>query len=365
VTNDSVITSRGRNARTLAALLAGAWRNVPPVVNQSVEDLAAVVPLLLGSGTAALGWWRVRNSDLSTSTAATSLQNAYRFQVLEGSLHCREIKEVFALLRSVGVEPILIKGWAIGRLYPKGLRPSGDIDLYVHPQQQRLAMCMIRDRESTRYGVDFQHQELTGMDEKGIDRLYKRSLLVGLDGLDVRVMGPEDHLRFLCIHLLRHGAWRPLWLCDVSVALETRRANFDWDCALGKSRRHADWIACAIGLARYLLGAQLRDTPVAHRANNLPSWLLPNVLKEWEAPYAINQAPLNYRMPMANYFRKPTGILKDLRARWPNPIEATISVDGPFNEMPRLFFQLAESILRTTGFIARLPRLLKKRESEN
>ena len=46
----------------------------------------------------------------------------------------------------------------------------------------------------------------------------------------------EDQLRQLCLHLLRHGACRPLWLCDVAVMLESLPGDFDWDRCLGGDR---------------------------------------------------------------------------------------------------------------------------------
>jgi hypothetical protein len=50
---------------------------------------------------------------------------------------------------------------------------------------------------------------------------------VELNGAKIRILGAEDHLRLLCLHLLKHGAWRPLWLCDVAAALESRPSSFD------------------------------------------------------------------------------------------------------------------------------------------
>jgi hypothetical protein len=47
-------------------------------------------------------------------------------------------------------------------------------------------------------------------------------------------------------------------------------------------------------------------------------------------------------------------LLKALRTRWPNPIEATVGTRGPFNNWPRLPFQIGESLLRTASFAARL-----------
>jgi hypothetical protein len=56
----------------------------------------------------------------------------------------------------------------------------------------------------------------------------------------------------------------------------------------GRNKRRADWIACVIGLANRLLGAELRDVPVEYRANSLPRWLISSVLKQWSTPYPPN-----------------------------------------------------------------------------
>lgn len=166
-----------------------------------------------------------------------------------------------------------------------------------------------------------------GLEEFGYpdeDEFFANSQLVKLGDVDVRVSCPEHSLRILCLHLLRHGAFRPLWLCDIAVAVESRPREFDWDRCLGTNKRVADWIACTIGLAHQLLGARVDDTPVARRAKNLPSWLIPNVLKQWETPFAKDHGMGRHRAPMAKYLRDSRGLLTDLRNRWPNPIEATV-----------------------------------------
>ncbi len=60
-----------------------------------------------------------------------------------------------------------------------------------------------------------------------------QSRLVDLDGVLVRIPSDEHHLRILCLHLLYHGAWRPLWLCDIGASIEQIDAEFDWDVFLG------------------------------------------------------------------------------------------------------------------------------------
>ena len=336
----------------VAAVLAGAWRPSPPPLSLSYAELAEDAPLLLGTGGASLGWWRIRSSSLGTSSPGFQLHQAYRLHTLVAAVHERAIQRIVTLLRAAGVEPLLAKGWAVARLYPEpGLRPYGDVDLWVRPGQYGPAVAALRNSAPLGCAVDL-HQRCFELKDRTPDELYARSLVVGLGEVDVRILGPEDHLRFLCVHMLAHGAWRPLWLCDIGAALESRPADFDWDCCLGGNKRRADWVACALGLAHRLLGARLDGTPVA-RTSHLPRWLVPTVLREWGAGY-------RHREPLAAYLRHPAGVLEALRLCWPNPILATVEVGGPFNELPRLPFQLGQCLSRTAQIAAELAGSLRK-----
>jgi hypothetical protein len=338
----------------IAQILAQSWRESPPPPECSAEELTGITPLLLGSGAAALAWWRVRYSELQTSAEALELQQAYHHFTLEADLHERDIKHVFTLLRAAGVEPLLIKGWASARLYPEhGMRVYGDIDLCVRPEQHEAALEVTKSPECKQYNVDLVYDELSRLDNRSFDELYARSQPLTIDEVQVRIPSPEDHLRIQCLHLLKHGAWRPLWLCDVAAAVENRAEDFDWDLCLGKDRRKADWIACTIGLAQQLLGAEVEDTPVAGRAKHLPGWLIPAVLKQWQKPCAADHHPPEL---MLATLRNRTGLLQALRDRWPDPIQATIWMGGSFNELPRLPYQLRYFQAQATRFLARLSR---------
>ena len=124
--------------------LAGAWRPAPPPLPLSAGELAQVTPLLLKTGAGALGWWRVRSSELRDSPAAEQRHQAYRLHTILAAHHEGQLKQVVHVLRSAGVEPLLAKGWAVGRPYPEpGLRPYGDIDLCVQPEQYPAAMAAL------------------------------------------------------------------------------------------------------------------------------------------------------------------------------------------------------------------------------
>jgi hypothetical protein len=71
-----------------------------------------------------------------------------------------------------------------------------------------------------------------------------------------------------------------------------------------------------------------------------------NVLQQWNRPFAIHQPPMSHPIPMTDLFRHPSGLIEGLRQRWPNPIIATISVNGRFNNLPRLPYQMANCFSR-------------------
>jgi hypothetical protein len=291
---------------------------------------------------------------LKQSPVGCTFRQAYRFQTLQAELQAREIAGIFANLRSAGVEPILIKGWATARCYAGcGLRPSGDIDLLIRPSQAAIAAEVIDSTPPAGFNVDLRHREFDKMNLGRLEKLWDRSRLVQLG---IRVLAAEDHLAFICLHMLRHGAWRPLWLCDIAAELESRPADFDWALCLG-GRRQAGWIARAIELAHQLIGARVNDTPMASSAGRSPAWLVREVLKQWANPDPREHMALDYREPFARSLATlslatPSSLAAEVRARWPNPIQATISVGGPLNDLPRLPFQIGNGLVRLTRLMA-------------
>jgi Uncharacterised nucleotidyltransferase len=342
--------------KLIATVLAGSWRQFPSPLEISAEQLEIVTPSLLASGAAALAWKRVNSSQFRTSPAAIELEQAYRLHSLQSAIHEGDIQNILTLLKRAGIEPVLVKGWAIARLYPEsGLRPYGDIDLCVHPKQFEAAKAALSS-EANIHQVDL-HQGFAKLDTQSWDELYTRSRLLKIEAAEVRVLGPEDHLRALCFHFLREGAWRALWLCDIAVAVESRSANFDWDLFMGRDPKRREWFACAIALAHHLLEADLDGVPDAITEKRPPRWLVPAVLKAWEVRAMLHR----HSTPMTSLWRSASHVLKpaNLRTHWPNAIEGTIGVNGPFNEMPRLPFQLGNCAVRALDYLRHLPSMMR------
>jgi len=336
----------------LAAALAGSWRASPPEPELSGGELARIVPLLVGSGAAALAWWKVRNSSLQDCEAAEALRQTYRGQALQSALQEWEVGHVFALLRSADVEPVLLKGRAAAMLYPeRSLRPPGDIDLCVRPERYEAARAALWGPGRVGTSVtDLRHDGDALSGAGGWDAFYARTRLMDLNGAEVRVLGREDQLRFLCLHLLRHSAYRPLWLCDVAAALESAPPDFDWEVALGEGGLMRNRVVCVLDLACRLLGARREGTPEEARAVRAPPWLVAEVLRQWERPTTADHLP---REPMAVSLRNPARALPALLSRWPDPIRAFVGLNRPFDERARLPGQLKFYVVRSAAFLSR------------
>jgi hypothetical protein len=313
-------------------------------------DLGEIAWLLLRSGGAGLVWRRLRELPAAASPEADRLRQAYRLHLLRATVHERDLRRALGILHAVGIEPLLVKGWAVARWYPEpGLRPYGDVDLCVRPQELQAAQAALAD-ECT---VDL-HCGLPPLDDRPLQDVWRRSVPLTGDGFVVATPGREDHLRYLCLHALSHGICRPLWLADLGAAVETAEA-LDWDRVLSGDERRTEWVICALGLASRLLGARLMGAPARVAEARLPRWLIPSVLEGWGRP---TTAPGN-RTPMAYYLRRPAGALAALRTRWPSAVEASIGRGAAFDERPRLPIQLAECVSRTLGFARRAPALLR------
>lgn len=341
----------------VATFLTGSWRADPPPLDLSAEVVEKIAPLLIPTGAGALGWWRLRNTELDALDAIDQLHQAFRLYTLESRVNQAKIAEVFAVFRSHRVEPVLIKGWAAARYYPdKGLRPYGDIDICVRREEFQSAERAIATLDPVRFRIDLH----TGFARFGVhedEELFKRSQLVKIDQTDVRILCPEDHLRVVCFHMMREGAWRALWLVDVAAALESQPQDFNWNYFLGDERQAAPLVN-AIGLAQQLLGAKGANIPERLYSIQYPRWLVSTVLNEWgsTAPSMIGR----HDASMLAHLRRREGLLAGLGHRWPNAIEATTTMRAPFNNLPRLPFQISNSLYRLGSFIAQLPRTWKK-----
>jgi hypothetical protein len=350
----TVADSTLARGQAVAAILAGAWRRAPAPVQMTLATLEAIAPLLAGSGAGGLAWQRLSASALRATPAARELRQHYRWQTLQAVEREEAIRVLWRRLHAAGVEPLLIKGWSSACLYPHpGLRPCGDVDVCVPGDRMAAAMAALSG-PALPCAVDL-HSDVPDLQDRSWEELLRRSRWLALDDVAVRVLGYQDQLRLLCLHLARHGMARPLWLCDVGACLESLPVDFDWeDCWWGEAYL-ARWLACVLGLVHRLLDGPAAVGPVEL---SVPTWVERAVLWCWGTGPG---------WPLRHYLCQPLEVWRRVRYHGISPNHGSMAIKaalqlrlGPHRWLPLLQVQLAAFVRRKVPHV--LERLLRPRK---
>jgi hypothetical protein len=328
--------------RLIARWLARSWQSALPEPDFTLAPPDDIAAFLLKTGAGALAWARLRGSKRTdTSPLLDPFRQAYRLHVVQAALHECNLRGLIRELNRHSIPFLLTKGWTVARAYPEpGLRPYGDIDLAVPPKRlERVHQILLATKD--RYGPVDLHPAVPDLPDRTWEQLWNRRQQIGMDGALCCCLGREDQLRHLCLHAVRHGMWRPLWLCDVAVLLDKTPADFDWSLCLDGLPWQTDWVLAAFGLASRLLGTTVRQESIARRADALAQRWEAVVLREWGS-FRQGDSHNRDRRPIASYLRRPSGIAKAIQCRWPNPIEAAFKTGAsPHSRIPQWVRQAA------------------------
>ncbi len=276
-----------------------------------------------------------------------------RWLILREKVSEESIKAAFRLFRENGIEPILIKGWAAAREYPASYqRRFNDIDLCVAPEDFEKSLGIISGVEGNKLNIDL-HKGLRHLDKVKWERLFLNSEIVRLDDVGVRILRAEDHLRILCVHWLTDGGADKEKLLDIYYLLENSAEKFDWNyCfeAIDKNRR--DWIVKTVALVERFYKSDAAKLPFRAELGSVPEWFLRALEKEWASDtklldiHAISQNREELWRQLKKRFR-------------PNPIQATVLMEGKFNEAPRFYYQIGSFFIRLKPSVGKAIRKIK------
>jgi len=325
----------------MAAALAGSWRTEPPAPDVGT-DLASLVPGLLEAGAGGLAWWKGSQAGRDDLSLAPALHDIFRYQVARFRITEGYLVDAIGALKAHGVEPILGKGWAVANAYARpGLRPAGDLDLYVRESEFDRANVAVASIGSP---VDL-HRGCPEVDPS-FEAVFDRTVIRSCGEVPVRCFGPADHLRLVIRHLLRHGAWRSLWLCDAAALIEFE--PLDWSLALAGPEVVSSWMAAVVRLARDLLEVRIpASAPESLRSDPAPEWLLVAILGAWGRPFT----PHGRRVPMGDPLNGPFDLARRLKERWPNSIEAAMELGLSADTPPPKTLKLRASLRRASRYL--------------
>lgn len=266
-------------------------------------------------------------------------KNDFYWFTLQNRYNELKISKAFQFLEARGFEPVLIKGWAAARYYPEiWQRQFLDIDLCVAPELYAEAKGALKTSEGKTLNIDL-HKGLRHLDTVAWEDLFENTVNENIENQNVRVLRAEDHLRVLCVHWLTDGGAYKNRLWDIYYLINNRSNAFDWErCLDTVSEKRRRWLICCIGLAHRYLGLDIENTPISKEAKNLPVWLIETVEKEWRTEIKLR--------PIYTCLNDRKIFWEQVKKRIPpNPIQATVEMDGEFDDANRLYYQIG-SVLR-------------------
>ena len=273
-----------------------------------------------------------------------------KFKILSFRVNEKMLAGLFAALQEINAEAIVIKGWAAARNYDRPWeRAPGDIDLMVDPS----AVDISKQLEGLNLGIDL-HLGPRHLDTLSFHDLYDRSLAVETDGVRVRILSPEDHLRVMCVHWLTDGGERKERLWDIYWAVKNRPEGFDWDkCLNTVSAKRRRWVLCTIGMAGKHLGLKLEGIPVAAKELEVPEWLDRAVQDRWEE--GVTHIPIHRTLNNRKAF------IAQLKKRFPpNPVMAVIGMEGSLDARTRTHYQVGYVLKQAGPSLKRLIRMVTR-----
>jgi hypothetical protein len=250
------------------------------------------------------------------------------------------IKSAFRLFRAGGVEPILIKGWAAALEYPeKFQRNFSDIDLCVAPEDFEKALALTVSAEGRSLNIDL-HCGLRHLDTRDWRELFQDSRTERIDDVEIRILRPEDHLRVLCVHWLTDGGAYREKLLDIVYLLRNRAESFDWArCLEGIPEHRRVWIVTTISAAHRNYPLDVSKMPFSEELDSLPAWFEAALQKEWKRETKLKDI-------RGIYFSREQ-LWEQFKIRLsPNPIQATVLMDGKFDGGTRLYYQWGSFLKR-------------------
>lgn len=218
----------------------------------------------------------------------------------DGMVQQRQLAAAVAALHSAGIEPLLLKGYALAEMiYADPLaRPSADLDLLVRPDQVGLACqalarmgCTLPDPAT----VDVQlanaydlpvilpamagrvtllelhwHLAPRGLFALDLDLWRARAERFQVAGQPALRFSPEDMLLHLALHMRKHRYVGLRWLCDVAELLRRFAAPdasrpLDWHYIVGGARAAGLTVLLytSLALAQRLLAAPIAPQVLA------------------------------------------------------------------------------------------------------
>ena len=218
----------------------------------------------------------------------------------------KNLFRVLRIFKNEGIEVVLLKGAVLAEdIYRNiGLRPFGDIDIYVpfpKIKNNRAAETVINIDDENDW-LDVHYAGLRGRDMliQSVDNneIWERAVPFTISGMETRKLSPEHQL----LHLILHGDYfiRLIWLCDIAETVRYYGESMNWQIVVDNAWRYGynNLYFFQLSSARQMLNAPVPDEALKQlRPNRIKRFFTKRLIQEWE-PQSPKTKFLNLAKPL-------------------------------------------------------------------
>jgi hypothetical protein len=184
-----------------------------------------------------------------------------------------ELESLLKEFAERGIEVLALKGPVLGAMLYGDVtaRSCNDLDVLVRGDDYQRSEALLLDlgfiacstlddyhRRFLRRGVPVElHFDIASPRHFpfDVDGVWNRSRVEDFRGAPVRVMSDDDLILFLCLHGLKHGFFRLIWILDVARALQ-RLQNYEELVRRAQSEGLEPWLLIGCEVVRAMFPQQ-------------------------------------------------------------------------------------------------------------
>ncbi len=214
---------------------------------------------------ASMLYYRIGKSEIVNKIPKDILMSMRKTYLNSLSINMRLQKQLLSILNKMQSEVmsiIILKGFALGEtIYNNiAIRPMGDIDLLVKAEYfekfDRIMSDSGWENESylNRLGSSVKHSKHVGYSKNKLHielhpKIYELPLIdpwerakkIEIGGTEAFILGTEDFLMHLCLHLEYHGldmSSNLLWYIDIVELVRVHWNDIDWVYVIDSARKN-------------------------------------------------------------------------------------------------------------------------------
>lgn len=231
----------------------------------STDQWAEIVELSVRHGVAPLLYYRLRthHPDISIpASVAEELRDTYLHSAWKNTRRYHELSKVLQILQNEGIPVIVLKGAALAALIYQNiaLRPMCDVDLLVRRNDiwktsEVFSQLGYENKPSSSpkrcmqwiRNVKYMNRLIYVEIHPNVYELPHLAPWINASPKAIAstdntfILGAEDFLLHLCLHLNHHfktGTHRLIWWYDIAEVLERYQRELDWNYAIRIAKEH-------------------------------------------------------------------------------------------------------------------------------